>query len=113
MINFKNNTFCFTGRLDNFTREQAYALVKERGGFVENRITNSTRYLVVGDKPGSKLQKAASKGVYVISEEKFAMAVLVSTKDFTPRKHIVVPKVSMQLPEPKAVSLVREFAFDE
>lgn len=114
MIEFKNKTFCFTGRLDNFTRDQAFALVKERGGFVENRISQSTRYLVVGGMPGSKLGKARGRSyINIISETEFAAAVLTSSPNFVPRKSINVPKISMQLPEPKSKSLVREFAFDE
>lgn len=114
-ILFKNQTFCFTGRLDNFTRDQAYALVKERGGFVENRISRFTRYLVVGNMPGSKLGKAKSR-VYIsiISETEFAAAVLTSSPDFVPRKHIVVPSMSIQEATTQIIkSKTREFAFDE
>ena len=112
-IQFKNKTFCFTGRLDNFTREQAYALVKERGGFVENRITRATSYLIVGQKPGSKQFKAHKAMIPVFGETEFAAAVLTSSPDFIPRKSINVSKISMPIPENKTHNKLREFAFDE
>ncbi len=63
--------FVFSGSLRDFTRDEAAALVEERGGRVGSSISKKTDYLVVGDEPGSKLSKAREIGVEVIDEAGF------------------------------------------
>ena len=64
-------TFVFTGTLKGFTREEAKRLVEERGGKVSSSISGKTGYLVAGDSPGSKVEKAREHGVAVIGENEF------------------------------------------
>ncbi len=60
--------FVITGKLLRFSRPQAEALIKENGGIPRSDVTKNTKYLVVGEDPGSKLQKAEKYGVAIISE---------------------------------------------
>jgi len=62
-------TFVFSGGLENYTREQAAALIDERGGKVVNSVSRKTDYLVLGSEPGSKLAKAEALGLKVIEEK--------------------------------------------
>ena len=61
--------FVLTGKLEKFTREAAGELIIQRGGIVKGSVTKTTNYLVVGEKPGSKLMKAQELGVKILSEE--------------------------------------------
>jgi len=61
----------FTGTLSSMTREDAKRLVEQQGGIVVNQISHQVDYLVVGDKPGSKLQKAKEMGINILKEEDF------------------------------------------
>ncbi len=64
-------TFVITGTLKNFTREETHELIISQGGNIGSTVSKKTDYLVVGAEPGSKLAKAHSLGVKVISEEEF------------------------------------------
>ncbi|MEK7673425.1 MAG: NAD-dependent DNA ligase LigA [Patescibacteria group bacterium] len=64
-------SFVLTGTLETMTRDQAKALIKSQGGKVLSAISKETDYLVVGAEPGSKLKKAESLGVKVLSEKEF------------------------------------------
>lgn len=88
-VTIQGHTFCFTGRLDHFTRDQAFDAVSERGGNVHLNITKSVDYLVVGEAPGSKLRKASNYGITKINEAQFATAVLTQSPGFISRKKIV------------------------
>ena len=61
--------FVLTGKLEKYTRDTAAQLLTERGGIVKNSVAKTTNYLIVGDKPGSKLTKAESLGVKILSED--------------------------------------------
>ena len=69
--NLEGKTFVFTGELSNYTRAEAVDKITEFGGKESKTVNKSTSYLVVGDKPGSKLEKAKSLGVTVLNEEDF------------------------------------------
>ncbi|MEW6509709.1 MAG: NAD-dependent DNA ligase LigA [Bacteroidota bacterium] len=64
-------SFVLTGTLARFTREQATALIEERGGKVSSSVSKNTSYVLAGEEAGSKLVKARSLGVQVITEEEF------------------------------------------
>jgi len=61
--------FVITGRLENFSRQQAEAQIRALGGSTKSDVTRQTDYLVVGAEPGSKLAKAKALGIKQISEE--------------------------------------------
>lgn len=68
---FAGKTFVFTGALTRFTREEAEALVRERGGKAAGSVSKKTDYVVAGEAAGSKLAKARDLGVKVITEDDF------------------------------------------
>ncbi len=61
-------TFVVTGTLDGFTRDTIKAFIEEHGGKVIESVSKKTSYLVLGENPGSKLDKAKALGVQVIDE---------------------------------------------
>jgi DNA ligase (NAD+) len=63
-------TFVITGTLPGMSREDAKALIQQCGGRVSESVGKSTSYLVVGDAPGSKLQKAEELGIPILDERK-------------------------------------------
>ncbi len=67
----EGKAFVFSGALERFTRDEAAALVRERGGKVASSVSRKTDYLVAGSEPGSKLTRAREMGVEVIDEESF------------------------------------------
>jgi DNA ligase (NAD+) len=76
-------TFLFTGTLKTMTRDEAKNIVEEKKGKVSTALSKKVDYLVVGDKPGSKLTKAREQGIHTITEEEF----LIMVKDEGDRSH--------------------------
>jgi DNA ligase (NAD+) len=68
--------FVFTGGLETLSRPQASDYVKQRGGIIASSISKDIDYVVVGDKPGSKFEKAKKLGLTIINEEEFKGLVL-------------------------------------
>ncbi len=68
---FAGMTFVITGTLPGMDRKQAAELVEKNGGKVSGSVSKKTTYLLAGDNAGSKLAKADTLGVPVISEEAF------------------------------------------
>jgi len=64
-------TFVFTGALKSLSREEAKQKVIELGGEVSESVSSKTDYLVKGEEPGSKYEKALKLGVKIISEKEF------------------------------------------
>jgi DNA ligase (NAD+) len=68
---FSGKTFVLTGTLSHFTREEATAKIKERGGKVSGSVSKNTDYVLVGEEPGSKYDKAKSLKVPLLTEAEF------------------------------------------
>jgi len=64
-------TFVLTGTLPTMTRDEATAAIEERGGKVSGSVSKKTSYLLAGDEAGSKLEKARSLGIPILTEEDF------------------------------------------
>jgi DNA ligase (NAD+) len=65
----------FTGDLKDFTRPQAEELVRKAGGSPSSSVTKNTDFLVLGEKPGSKYEKAKKLGIKIINEEEFSRLI--------------------------------------
>lgn len=63
--------FVVTGKLSMFTRDEIHEHIKALGGKASGSVSKRTDYLVAGEKAGSKLEKANSLGVTVLSESDF------------------------------------------
>lgn len=72
---FENKTVVLTGVLQHYTRQAAASLVKERGGKVTDSVTKKTDFVVAGESPGSKLEKAQSLGIRVLDEAEFMQMI--------------------------------------
>lgn len=68
---FAGKTFVLTGTLDNLTREEAKALIEDRGGRVRSSVSQKTHFVLAGRDPGSKLAKARELGVQILDEPEF------------------------------------------
>jgi DNA ligase (NAD+) len=62
-------TFVITGTLANYSRDAAKKMIEDAGGKVSGSVSKKTDYVVAGEDPGSKLEKARELGVKVIGEK--------------------------------------------
>lgn len=68
---FSGKVFVLTGGLDEFTRTEAGTLIKERGGKTSSSVSSKTDYVLAGDDPGSKYDKAKKLGIAILDEKSF------------------------------------------
>ena len=68
---FEGKTFVLTGTLEKFTRKEASDLIEKHGGKTSSSVSKKTDYVLAGEDAGSKLTKAQSLGVEIITEEQF------------------------------------------
>ncbi|NTV54504.1 MAG: NAD-dependent DNA ligase LigA, partial [Syntrophaceae bacterium] len=64
-------TFVFTGSLKGLSREKAKEIVESLGGTATSSVSKKTHYVVAGEDPGSKYEKAKTLGVAILDEEGF------------------------------------------
>jgi DNA ligase (NAD+) len=67
----QGKSFVFTGTMTSMPRNTAKEIVESLGGSVHSSTTAKTTYVVAGNEPGSKLDKARSLGIMVLSEHEF------------------------------------------
>lgn len=72
---WNGKSFVLTGSLSQYTRTQAADLIKARGGKVIGSVSKKTDFVVAGEEPGSKLEKALELGVTVLDEAAFKTAL--------------------------------------
>lgn len=68
---FTGQSFVLTGTLSNYTRDQAQEIIQKHGGSVKNSVSKKTTWVLAGEDAGSKLTKALSLDVPVLSETDF------------------------------------------
>lgn len=67
---FEGKTFVLTGTLPTLSRAQATEIIENCGGKVSSSVSKKTSYVLAGEAAGSKLQKAQSLGIEIISEQR-------------------------------------------
>ncbi len=72
---FDGKTIVVTGTLTKFTRDEIKELIRNHGGKAAGSVSKKTDYVVAGEKAGSKLDKATSLGVPVLTEDEFLAMV--------------------------------------
>lgn len=68
---FSDKIFVLTGELKNWTRSQAKAIITKEGGKVSGSVSSKTDYVLVGENPGSKMEKAKKMKIRIMEEEEF------------------------------------------
>ena len=70
-------TFVITGTLATMTRNESKTLIEQNGGKVTGTVSKNTTYLLCGENPGSKLDKARALGVKVLDGEEALKALII------------------------------------
>lgn len=68
---FKGKTFVLTGELSGWTRDEAKDIIRKEGGDISSSVSRKTGYVLAGENPGNKYDKAIELGVKIIGEEEF------------------------------------------
>jgi DNA ligase (NAD+) len=72
---FKDKTVVVTGTLANYTRESIAQELEHFGAKLAGSVSKKTDYLIAGEKAGSKLAKAASLGVTILTEQEYILMI--------------------------------------
>lgn len=68
---FEGKVFVLTGTLPTYSRQEAANIIEDFGGKTSSSVSKKTDYVLAGEEAGSKLTKAESLGVKIITEEEF------------------------------------------
>ena len=68
---FEGKTIAATGKMKNYTRSEIKNKINSLGATARNTVSRKTDFLIVGDKAGSKLERAKKYGVTILSEQEF------------------------------------------
>ncbi|NLW42425.1 MAG: NAD-dependent DNA ligase LigA [Tissierellia bacterium] len=71
----ENQTFVITGSFENHKRKDLENLIKNQGGKVSSTVSKNTDFLILGDNPGSKHEKALELGTKIINIEEFMIII--------------------------------------
>lgn len=69
--NLRGLTFVVTGTLEGYKRDEIKDLIEERGGRVVGNVSKNVDYVIVGESPGSKLDRAKELNIDIIDEKEF------------------------------------------
>ena len=69
---FAGLTFVLTGTLQQYTRDEASAIIESYGGKASGSVSKKTSFVLAGENAGSKLTKAEALGIRILSEDEFA-----------------------------------------
>ncbi|RME02832.1 MAG: NAD-dependent DNA ligase LigA [Planctomycetota bacterium] len=83
---FSGKRFAITGKLPGMSRGQAIAEIEQRGGLASSSLTKSTDYLIVGEEPGSKVEKAKAYQVPLLPAQEFLTLLQNSSPNSKPKK---------------------------
>lgn len=72
---FRGKSVAVTGKLDNYTRDGIQARLRELGAKPVSKVSKRTDYLILGERPGSKLVKALALEINILSEREFEAMV--------------------------------------
>ncbi len=67
----KGYSFVLTGTFSNYNRDQLKQIIEDNSGTVSSSVSKKTSYVVVGDNPGSKVEKAKKFGTNILNEQEF------------------------------------------
>lgn len=68
-------TCVVTGKLARYTRDEAERAIETHGGHAGSGVSKNTDFLIVGEKAGSKLDKATQLGVRILTEDEFMQMI--------------------------------------
>jgi tetratricopeptide (TPR) repeat protein len=112
------NVVAFTGRLASMKREEAFALVRQKGGTPRRGVTKKTSVLVVGEfgwplladgRPGKGLQLAREYGVRIESERRFLEWAGKRTPDDQPKTYTLEQLARLSGLPPRAIEELTAF----
>ena len=69
------NSFVLTGTLPHFSRDEMKKKIEDAGGKVTTSVSSKTNYLVAGEHPGSKKEKAEEKGIPILTEKEILVMI--------------------------------------
>ena len=73
-FNLKGEVICFTGK-SKYTRINMQKLAIKHGASISSNITGKTSILVMGERPGSKLDRAFSRNIHIMMDDEFLQIV--------------------------------------